>query len=359
MTHPTIAGADRLRSLALQTPEQFLSGFRAGLALAPEAAARTRAAVVVGMGGSGIAGDLMLTLTDAETELALSVVRAPGLPRPATSTTLALLASYSGDTWETLAAFEEAGRRGSPRVVMTSGGRLAERAAEEGVPCLVVPAGGPPRAWVPFVFGGLLGILDGAFPSTNESRAFVSAELLGRHLRSLAATGGLPARLAARLGPRIPLVYAESTFAGLARRWKTQIEENAKRIAGFDAIPELLHNRVVALDAIDRVGARGIATVQLEWSAASAEVRSRFGYLARLSEARGVRTIRVPIAPEDRLDALLHGLAIGDFFTLALARAAHVDPLPVDAIVRMKKALEPKRRAFRAPTGVKPAAATR
>jgi glucose/mannose-6-phosphate isomerase len=359
MSDRTGVGAERLRSLALQTPEQFLAGFRAGLALAPEVPARTRSAVAVGMGGSGISGDLLLALTDTETEVALSVVRAPVLPKPVNSPTLALLASYSGDTWETLAAFEEAGRRGCPRVVMTSGGALAERAAEAGVPCLVVPAGGPPRGWVPFMFGGLLGVLDGAFPSSNEARAAAAAELLGRHLRALAAPSGLPARLAERLGPRIPLVYAESNFTGLARRWKTQIEENAKRIAGFDAIPELFHNRIVALDAIDRVGARGIANVQLEWSGAPAEVRTRFGYLARLSEARGVRAIRVPIAYEDRLDALLHGLSIGDFFTLALARAAKVDPLPIDAITRMKNALEPSRRAPGRRALVKPAVATR
>jgi glucose/mannose-6-phosphate isomerase len=351
MPKVTTDGPERMRALALRAPDQFLDGFRAGVSLATEVPSRARAAVAVGMGGSAIAGDLLLTLTDSETELALSVVRSPDLPKPVANGTLALITSYSGNTWETLSAFEEAGRRGVPRVAITSGGALAERAADAGVPCLVVPAGGPPRAWVPFIFGGLLGLLDRSFPASNETRAARAADALQRRLPSLAGARGVPARLAARLGHRRPTFFAEASFAGLARRLKTQVEENAKRLAEFDAIPELFHNRIVAVDALRRGDTPDDATVLLEWRGMAGEARDRFRYFQRTAESRGLRVLSLPLPFEDRLDAILHGLSVGDFLSLALARAAGVDPYPVDAITRMKAALEPRSRGRAAAKG--------
>ena len=67
-----------------------------------------------------------------------------------------LCASYSGSTEETLACFEAAGAAGAPRVALTTGGQLAERAREEGVPVIGVPSGMQPRAAVVYMTVGAL-----------------------------------------------------------------------------------------------------------------------------------------------------------------------------------------------------------
>ena len=134
-------------------------------------------------------------------------------------------------------------------------------------------------------------------------------------------------------------MYAESGFLALARRWKTQIEENAKRVAAFDEVPELFHNSLVGWDATGRTEASRLAVVLLEWSGEDPAVRRSLRYLERLLKARAVRVFKAPLLSEDRLEALVGGISLGDFTSLYLAGRRHVDPYPVDAITRLKSAL--------------------
>jgi glucose/mannose-6-phosphate isomerase len=336
-TGPT--GAARMRGLAANLPADLTDGFRAGLAIAPPATDRPPRVFLVGMGGSGISAELARGLLEAETPLALALVRSPGLPRSLDAKSRVVLVSYSGTTWETLRAYDAAGRAGAARIVVTSGGILAERAEDDGVPVLPLPAGVPPRSAVGRILGGLLGLLDPWFPESNEARVARVAERVAADIPSLASGRGPAARLARRIGARVPMVYAESGFVGLARRWKTQIEENAKRLAFFDEAPELLHNAIVGWDGTARAEASRLALLLLEWSEEPPGIRRGLEYLSRLVARRGAAVVRVPLAPADRLEALVRGIALGDHLSLALADARHVDPYPVDAITGLKEAL--------------------
>ncbi|MCI4317868.1 MAG: hypothetical protein L3J96_04955, partial [Thermoplasmata archaeon] len=236
--------------------------------------------------------------------------------------------------------YDEARRRGASVYAISAGGELARRAERDGIPHLLLPPGLPPRSALGYMVGGLLGALDPFFPESNERRireAAASLRVLGGRL---SGSRGLAARLAEGLGDRVPYVYAESGFAGLARRWKTQFEENAKRLAHFDLVPELFHNALVAWDALPKSKARRRGVFLLEWSEESPATRWSFQYFSRLLRSRGVPVFPVPLAPTDRLDAILEGVAIGDHVSLFLAERAGVDPEPVAAIVRLKKAQE-------------------
>ncbi len=332
-------GPARMRALAAGLPAGLLDGYRAGREIAlPEDGAAPRV-YAVGMGGSGIAADLARCVVDAESPVALSVVRGPELPRSVNHRSRVLLVSYSGNTWETLRAYESAGRVGAKRTVLTSGGLLAERAADDDVPHLAVPPGMPPRSAVGHLLGGVLGLLDPLFPESNEARIERAAEKTERWIGSYARASGPAAAVATTIGERIPFVYAESAFAPLARRWKTQIEENAKRVAVFDEIPELLHNAIVGWDATGAAEARRAAVVVLTWSEESAATRKSARYLERLLVERGVRTARIPLPSDDRLEALIGGIAFGDHVSLFLAARRRVDPYPVEAITRLKAAI--------------------
>ncbi|HTT26505.1 MAG TPA: SIS domain-containing protein [Thermoplasmata archaeon] len=331
--------AARMRALALDLPNQLEAGFAAGreLGSGPRSA---RQAIMVGMGGSAIAADLVLSITDPETELPLTVARGPTLPRSVGRETWTVLASYSGQTWETLLAYDEAKRRGASLYAISSGGELARRAERDGVPHLLLPPGIPPRSALGYMVGGLLGALDPFFPESNERRVRDAAARLRTLGARLANPKGPSAEYAEALGNRVPYVYADTAFAGLARRWKTQFEENAKRLAHFDLVPELFHNALVAWDALSRAEARRRGVFLLEWSEESPATRWSFAYFDQLLRSRGVPVFRVPLAPTDRLDAILEGVAIGDHLSLFLAERAGVDPEPVAAIVRLKKAQE-------------------
>jgi glucose/mannose-6-phosphate isomerase len=332
-------GPARMRALAASLPTGLLEGYRAGRELALPTDGRTTRVYAVGMGGSGIAADLARGVVDAESSASFTVVRAPELPRSIDPKSKVVLVSYSGNTWETLRSYETAGRAGAARVVITSGGALAERAAADDVPILPVPPGMPPRSAVGHLLGGVLGLLDPLFPESNESRIARIAERTRTLIGGYSRARGPAAQLAQSLGDRFPFVYAESSFLALARRWKTQIEENAKRIAAFDEVPELFHNALVGWDAIGVREASRHAVVLLEWSGEDATTRKSLRYLEKLLGERDVLVLRALLAPEDRLEALIGGIALGDLVSLFLADRRRVDPYPVEAITRLKAAI--------------------
>jgi len=336
MAHRVPNGPDTMRALAAGLPDALESGYRSGRELARPLPGDDLRVFAVGMGGSGIAADLARGIVEAESRTMLSVVRSPDLPRTADGRSEVLLVSYSGNTWETLVAYDAAGRAGARRAVVTSGGTLLERAVADGVPALTVPPGLPPRSAVGHLLGGVLGLLDSAFPESLEDRVRASAEAARRRIREYARSRGPAASLARVIGDHLPFVYAENAFVALARRWTTQIEENAKRLAAFDEVPELLHNALVGWDGMVRKESRDLVAVLLEWSAESPPVRKSFRYLERLLASKGVPTARVALPSDDRLDALVSGISLGDHVSLFLANRRHVDPYPVDAIVRLK-----------------------
>ena len=339
------AGALRVRAFAASLPSQLKDGFRAGQELAPPATGRSTTVFVVGMGGSAISCDLARALVESETPVALHSVRSSDLPRAVERRSRVVLVSYSGDTWETLRAYDTAGRVGAARVVLTSGGELAERAERDGVPLLPLPPGLPPRCAVGPILGGLLGLLDPWFPESNDGRVDRVARRLAALIPVYARARGPAAALAERIGARVPVVYAESAIAGVARRWKTQFEENAKRLATFDELPEALHNSIVGWDALTRAEAARYAVVVLEWGGGSPLTRRSLRYLERLLGQRGARVLPVRLPAEDRLEAVLSGVSLGDHVSFFLAELGGVDPYPIDAITRLKAALAtPSRR---------------
>jgi glucose/mannose-6-phosphate isomerase len=103
--------------------------------------------VVLGMGGSGISGDVVLSILDARLAIPMRVVKSYGpLPEWVTRNTLVYAVSYSGDTEETIAALEEAHGRGARAITISSGGRLEEMAGEFGLAHVKIPSGLQPRA---------------------------------------------------------------------------------------------------------------------------------------------------------------------------------------------------------------------
>jgi glucose/mannose-6-phosphate isomerase len=339
---PTVRsdGLALMRALATQVPDHLLAGFRTAQDLGAAIPRKMRRSVVVGMGGSAIAADLVRAVTDPELEITLDVSRGPMLPRSVDAESLTILASYSGNTWETLAAYDEASRRHAVRIAVSSGGELARRADRDGVPLLQLPPGLPPRAAVGYMLGGVFGILDPFFPESNDSRIRRAARRVNDLQASLASPKGAPASVAAKIGRRTPQLYADVSLASLARRWKTQIEENAKRLAHFDLFPELLHNAIVGWDALSPTDSRRWAVVLLDWPGQNPSIGPAVSYLEKLLTRRHVTVARVHIEPEDRIEALLTGVSYGDHVSLAMAELAGVDPYPVEAITRMKKALE-------------------
>lgn len=295
-----------------------------------------------GMGGSAVAGDVVRALYADRLRVPVVVVRSPELPGFCGPRTLVLVSSYSGDTSETLACFEEAVARGCRIVALTSGGQLGRRAGELGVAVVPVPPGFMPRAALGYLGLGSLGALEaiGMIPP-------LAADLdeAVREMEGLVAEGGpeLPARsnaaksLALRIGERVPVIWgAEGIGAVAAARWKTQCNENAKVPAFAAALPELDHNEVVGWS--EGRGA-GFFLVALRHGGEHAEVAARFPPSIDVARSSGLEVEEVRARGRSALARLFTLVLWGDLVATYLGLARGVDPTPIDAIARLKEAL--------------------
>ena len=167
-----------------------------------------------------------------------------------------LCSSYSGETEETLACFAAAEALGARRVVAGTGGALVEAAREAGVPVVGLPGILQPRAAVAYMFAvaAEVAALAGAAPRVHTEIDAAAAFLAGAgrtHLQ-VARRGDRRPRSTARL----PVVYGADLTAPVARRWKTQVNENAKLPAFFSELPEADHNEICGWGEVARERAR-------------------------------------------------------------------------------------------------------
>lgn len=345
------AGLEAMRAYVAELPTHLGVGFAAGLDVAGEIPAAARSVLAVGLGGSAIAPDFVGHLAEADAEFGVHVVRGPTLPTAGGAKVPILLVSYSGNTAETLAAFDAARRRKAPTVVVSSGGELTDRAVEAGIPHVPVRAGYPPRAALGLLVGAVLGILDPLFPESNERRVAAVAEHAEEAVAPYASAAGGPARLAAAIGRRSPTFYAAGPMRVVARRWATQVEENAKRLAAFDEIPEASHNALVGWDALPRSEAARRALVVLATDDVHPLVAASGAFLGRRVQERGVAFFRQAFAGSDLLDVMVRAVLFGDYLSLFLAARAGVDPMETPVLTAVRAAVAPARRGNRAVGG--------
>jgi len=296
-----------------------------------------------GMGGSGIAGDVLRATYGDRLTVPIEVVRSPVVPAWVGPHSLVVCSSYSGGTAETLSCFEEARERGARIVPITSGGRLAERSAELGIAPVEVPGGLLPRAALGFLLFALLGALErvGLLPRLSDDvhdAVAVMDPLVGA-LGPAAPTERNDAKaLAARIGERQPVIWgADGVGSAAAYRWKTQMNENGKVPSWAASLPELDHNEVVGWS-----GGRGEDSfvVALRDDAEHPDVSLRFPISLEIARDAGAATEEVWATGRNRLSRFLSLTIMGDYASCYLGLAHGVDPSPIDAIVRLKASLD-------------------
>jgi len=292
--------------------------------------------MVCGMGGSAIGGDLAAAGLGDRLTRPLLTVRGYELPSWATPEWTVLCSSYSGNTEETLACFAAAEALGARRVVVSTGGELVEAARAAEVPVVGLPGILQPRAAVAYmlVAAAEVAALAGAAPRVH-TEIDAAASFLEEHAGDLRARA---AEIAGRLEGSIPVLYGADLTAPVARRWKAQINENAKLPAFFSELPEADHNELCGWEGAAASDAR-LAAVFLEDADQHPRERRRFELTAEAVAGYGAEAVRVETAGETRVARLLWATMLGDLVSVELATARGVDPVPVPAIEDFKTAL--------------------
>ena len=307
-----------------------------------------RAIAVLGMGGSGISGELCRSVLAPLAPVPVATIRDYDVPAWVGPYTLVFAVSYSGGTEETLSAFHQAAERGARIVAVTTGGALAEEAGASGYPVVTVPGGLMPRAALgyvgipPLVVSSRLGLAPGVDVALHEALEVVGQRARECH-RSVPAASNPAKQLGARLVGCLPLVWGSEGIAGAAAyRMKCQFNENAKVLAGWATFPELNHNEVVGLyrsggDSPPNPAPLGVVVLRHEGE--NPRIARRIDVTRSLVSDSVEFVEDVWARGSSPLARLLDLITTGDHATTYLGIARGADPAPIVAIDTLKAAL--------------------
>jgi len=303
--------------------------------------------VVTGLGGSAIGGDLLRTYLASEIDLPIFVVRNYSLPQFVNSQTLVIASSYSGNTEETLSAYEEAVKKGKLVFSLTTGGKLAELARKYDTPIILLPPGLPPRAALGYSFFPMLLLLS-RLSLIRERKVDLkeTVQLLVRKredLSPLRKTSRNPAKkLAHRLYGKLPIIYSADNLDAVSTRWRNQLNENAKVLAHSHVLPELNHNEIVGWQLPPTILSH-TEVIFLRDKGDHPQIKLRMDLTRAIlkREAQGVS--EVWSEGTSLLSRIFSLIYLGDFVSFYLALLNRVDPTPVERIDYLKRKLEERR----------------
>lgn len=302
--------------------------------------------VVMGMGGSGIVGEIVQAVGTGALPVPVVVLKQYRTPAFVNERTLAIAVSYSGDTEETVEMARGASDAGARLIAVSCGGALAELARERGALHIESTPGipGPRFALCAMVAPVLVALFRmRMLPEAHAAMVSAQRQLARRReqCKPAVAAPTNPAReLARRIGRTIPVIHgAGGLGAAAAMRWKQSINENAKAPAFWNAYPELDHNEICAWGQHGDVTRQVMTLVSLRHGLEHAQLEVRTRLTEELIQEAFAQVLVVEAQGEGRLAQLLDLAYLGDWTSCYLALDNDVDPGPIDAIAQLKSAL--------------------
>jgi glucose/mannose-6-phosphate isomerase len=318
------------------------------------AGGRPRAVVVTGMGGSGVAGEILSAVAGPGCPVQVAVVHDYRLPGWVGAADLVIAVSCSGSTEETLSATAEAVRRGCRLIAVGGkGSPLADIAEQARAPFVPVQSAGQPRSslWalsMPLlVIASRLGVLD--LPGDACESAAATLERVSHLCRPDSDSFVNPGKaLALELAGTLPMIWGTSPLTGVAAyRFACQLNENGKYPGVYGVLPEANHNQVVGFDGPFAPGpGAGLGTgdgpavplrlVLLRDTQEHPQVARRREESARLATDRGIGVTELAAEGGQPLERLASLVQLIDYATVYLGIASGIDPGPVAAIQELK-----------------------
>ncbi len=300
--------------------------------------------LVTGLGGSAIGGDILRNYAAQRASIPVIVNRNYNLPAFVGADTLVLAVSYSGNTEETLEAYQEAVNRGADVIVLSSGGKISEYARRDNKAIIQVPTGFVPRAAAGWLFApvalllGQMGILPGVEDEIKET-----AEVLKQLRESLNPTVGVPVNLARVIAEKtrgnVPIIWGTLGVSEVAaQRWKAQINENAKSPAYYNVFPELNHNEIVGFEAPGELLQQQVYII-LRDKHDYEPIQKRIEISKKIIKDKVKNIIEVYSSGETYLARVFSLIYVGDYASVYLALEYGINPTPVKMIDYLKEQL--------------------
>ncbi len=317
--------------------------------------ARARSILILGLGGSAIGGDLFRSYIQSFHDhqgVGIQVYR--GYTPPATdSKTTVVASSYSGNTEETLAAYESAASTAGQTLVMTTGGTLGDWAARDKHRSITLPGGLQPRAALAFSFFPLLftlavkselfGLQVRRETEQGIEESITLLEKLAKKYGAGDTAGNTAFAIAKKINGSVPVIYSGSDRLDTVNlRWRGQIQENAKYLAFGNLLPEMNHNEINGW-SFPRAMVKRFVPVFLRDADDHARVAARIDITKKILGAGSGAPIEIRSQGHTLLARLFSLIYLGDWVSYYLAVLNRTDPSPVPVIESLKKQLAKKK----------------
>ena len=296
--------------------------------------------IVAGMGGSALPADVVADVYARDLGGRMSISRSYEIPWATDKDTLVLVMSFSGSTEETLSALDSLEQSDAQIVVITAGGSLEQRAETAGHPLIRIPKHREPQGFQPRCATGYF--------STYVARVLQQAGILGDSLSKLERAASFlrhldvrpdAERLASWIGNRIPLVYTDQMHENsIARIAKIKLNENSKRPAFYNVLPEANHNEMIGMAGSP--GEYGLLFINNPTS--HERIQKRYEVMKDVFADRGLRHVNFAsweLPGETHAERVLGGLLFADWWSYYLALLGEVNPTPVALVEDFKQAL--------------------
>jgi len=300
--------------------------------------------VFTGLGGSAIGADIISGYVGDEIDIPVFVNRNYTLPHFVNKKTLLFAVSYSGNTEETLSAYEKAKKKGAKVVVITSGGKLEELAAKAKDMLITIPKGYPPRcalgySFIPSVMVLVkLGFIKDKSNEIKKAARFLDNLQKKKLIPGVRTKVNMAKSIAGKLYGKFPVIYASARMEALATRWRGQFAENAKTLSSSHVFPEMNHNEIVGWKSPAGLLEDFVAII-LRDKGDHARIKKRMDITTVILRKAKLRVLEVESEGRTPLARMLSLTFIADFVSVYLAVLNGTNPTPVDRITYLKKQL--------------------
>jgi len=328
-----------LREFPKQFSQALEIGNNANISLATE---KIKNILFVGMGGSAIGGDVIISCVGDQLQIPAQVNRNYFLPNFVNENTLVVVSSFSGNTEESLSCFNEALKRKAQIVCVTSGGKLKQQAQENGIPVIMIPGGMPPRCALGYLsIPILLQLSRNNLVTVGEVDFQETLQLLEELAEKYSpqSAENLAMRTAKQLHGKIPVIYSSNDMlSSITIRWKGQFSENAKQLAFANVFPELNHNEIVGLDQLSEL-LHKFQIIYLNDPQDHPRNKARMSITKEILEKVTNPILSFESQGYSRLARLFSLIYLGDMVSFYLAIHNNVDPTPIEKIQILKDKL--------------------
>ena len=284
--------------------------------------------VFAGMGGSGAIGDLFASLL-SKTNIHVSLVKGYLLPKTVDKNTLIITTSVSGNTIETLTVLDSAKKLDCNIIGFSSGGNMENYCTKNQINYKKIELIHSPRTSFLKFSLSIMNVLNSilSIEKNHISETINELKKLRNEISSKNLSNSNSALNLANFISGIPLLYYPHGMQSSAIRFKSSMQENAKKHAIIEDIVEASHNGIVAWEKSSI-----IQPILLRGNDDYIKTKERFDIIKEFFDKNNIQFSEVKSVSGNILTKLITLTYLLDYASIYRAILSEIDPTPVSSI---------------------------